>query len=93
MKNENGIGFSSLLGLTFIILKLCGVINWSWWIVLLPLYWWLPVVLLMLVVWINRKRQQVEQDAPKNNPPKRSKFQERLEEMQKQRDNYSLKNK
>jgi hypothetical protein len=32
------LSFSQLLGLTFIILKLCQVINWSWWLVLLPLY-------------------------------------------------------
>ena len=35
MNNEKttsgGIGFGSALLLTFIILKLVGVINWSWW--------------------------------------------------------------
>lgn len=33
-----GIGFLGLLGLLFIGLKLTGYINWSWWLVLLPLY-------------------------------------------------------
>lgn len=33
-----GVGFLGLLGLVFITLKLCGVINWSWWLVLLPIY-------------------------------------------------------
>ena len=33
-----GIGFPALLGLAFIILKLCKVITWSWWWVLCPLY-------------------------------------------------------
>ena len=33
-----GISFLSLLGVVFITLKLCGVIHWSWWLVLLPLY-------------------------------------------------------
>ena len=51
MNNEKttsgGIGFSSALLLTFIILKLVGVINWSWWWVLSPI--WIPVVLLMAV--------------------------------------------
>lgn len=28
----------SLLGVVFITLKLCNVITWSWWLVLLPLY-------------------------------------------------------
>lgn len=32
-----GLSFTSILQLAFIILKLCGVINWNWWLVLLPL--------------------------------------------------------
>jgi hypothetical protein len=32
------IGFLGLLALLFIGLKLGGVIAWSWWLVLLPLY-------------------------------------------------------
>lgn len=51
MNNEKttsgGIGFGSLLLLTFIILKLVGVIDWSWWWVLSPI--WIPVVLLLAV--------------------------------------------
>lgn len=35
---SNGIGFLGLLGIVFIVLKLCGVINWSWWLVTLPLW-------------------------------------------------------
>ena len=35
---RRGISFFSLLGLVFITLKLCGVIDWSWWWVLLPIY-------------------------------------------------------
>ena len=40
-----GLSFWGLLGIVFIVLKLCGVINWSWWLVLLPLYG--PCVLLV----------------------------------------------
>lgn len=32
------MSFFGVLGLIFIVLKLCGVIAWSWWIVLLPIY-------------------------------------------------------
>ena len=32
------ISFFDLLTLVFITLKLTNVINWSWWLVLLPLY-------------------------------------------------------
>lgn len=31
-----GVGFCSLLQIAFIVLKLCGVIEWSWFCVLLP---------------------------------------------------------
>jgi hypothetical protein len=33
-----GVGFFGLLALLFIALKLCGIIEWSWWLVLLPLW-------------------------------------------------------
>lgn len=40
--NENkatkGIGFFGLLQIAFIVLKLCGVINWSWWWVFCPIW-------------------------------------------------------
>lgn len=32
----NGIGFVGLLQIVFIILKLCKIINWGWFFVLLP---------------------------------------------------------
>ena len=34
----NGISFCGLLTIVFITLKLLNVINWPWWLVLLPLY-------------------------------------------------------
>jgi len=36
-KPRNGISFFEALTITFIVLKLCHVIAWSWWLVLLPL--------------------------------------------------------
>jgi len=53
MKNDSnnsnrGIGFASLLTLIFITLKLCGVIIWSWWWVLSPI--WISVSLLIVIV-------------------------------------------
>lgn len=45
MSNEKvvyqGPGLCTLLGITFIVLKLCNVIAWSWWWVLAP--FWIPV--------------------------------------------------
>ncbi|HDR2377111.1 TPA: hypothetical protein QCH88_004358 [Enterobacter asburiae] len=46
------IGFLGLLALIFITLKLCGVIAWSWWLVLLPLYFGVAVILFFFVVAI-----------------------------------------
>ena len=37
-KPRNGISFFEALTITFIVLKLCHVIAWSWWLVLLPLF-------------------------------------------------------
>lgn len=35
---SGGIGFTGLLTIVFIVLKLCGVINWSWIWVLAPMW-------------------------------------------------------
>lgn len=48
--SSGGIGFFGLLGVAFIVLKLCGVINWSWWWVLSPLWGGLALVLGILAV-------------------------------------------
>lgn len=42
---SSGIGFTGLLTIVFIALKLTGYINWSWWWVLSPL--WLPWVIIL----------------------------------------------
>lgn len=49
---NRSITFLSLLGLAFIILKLVGVINWSWWLVLLPLYGEFVIAILILLILI-----------------------------------------
>ena len=47
---RGGIGPLSLLGVAFVVLKLVGVINWSWWWVLAP--FWIPAVLALGLVVI-----------------------------------------
>lgn len=37
-KTNEGIGVAGLLGVVFVTLKLCHVIDWSWWWVTLP-FW------------------------------------------------------
>ena len=41
-----GLGVCDVLGIVFIVLKLIGVITWSWWWVLAP--FWIPIVLVIL---------------------------------------------
>jgi hypothetical protein len=61
MKNNNnnnggshGLGFMSVLAIVFIILKLCGVIHWSWLWVLCPL-WIQAVFWILLFLWVIKK--------------------------------------
>lgn len=44
----SGVGFFGLLAVAFIILKLTGYINWSWWFVLGPL--WMPIVFVLAIL-------------------------------------------
>lgn len=48
--SSGGIGFGSLLTVLFIGLKLGGVIDWSWWWVLSPL--WIGFSIVALVISI-----------------------------------------
>ena len=55
MNNKNttvsgGVGVCGLLGVAFIVLKLCKVINWSWWWVTAP--FWIPVAIGVLLILI-----------------------------------------
>ena len=50
--SSTGIGFFGLLQVAFIVLKLCNVITWSWWAVLLPLWIEIGIVIIILIVFI-----------------------------------------
>ena len=49
-QTSHEIGFAGLLTIVFIILKLCGIITWSWWWVLSPL--WISTILWVILVII-----------------------------------------
>ncbi len=61
MNNNNntsytGLSFLDVLLVVFIALKIAKVINWSWWLVLLPL--WIQiglVIIIMIVIYIISK--------------------------------------
>lgn len=49
MKDESiSIGFSGILFIVFLILKLTNVITWSWWWVTAPL--WITIALNILII-------------------------------------------
>ena len=59
--SSGGIGFCGLLTIVFIVLKLVGVINWSWFWVLSPMIFSISLTILILlivfaiVIWANSK--------------------------------------
>lgn len=48
--SSSGVGFTSLLAIVFITLKLLGKIEWSWWWVLSPIWISVSVGLLLLAI-------------------------------------------
>ena len=49
-KISSGIGFTGLLTVLFIGLKLTNVINWSWWWVLSPLWIDFALIIILIIV-------------------------------------------
>lgn len=57
MENQNhvasgGVGLLEVLTIVFIVLKLCGLISWSWWLVLMPLWIELGVIVVLLIILV-----------------------------------------
>jgi len=46
--SRGGVGFAGLLTVAFVVLKLTGVINWSWWWVLAPI--WISLALVVVFI-------------------------------------------
>ncbi len=79
--SSSGIGFMGLLFLVFLVLKLCHVIDWSWWYVTMPL--WGGTVLFIVVALIGLLGVAAVTSIKNTAPPKptKSKWQERAEQM------------
>lgn len=60
-KSSSGIGFFGMLQIVFIVLKLCNVITWSWWLVLLPTIISLDLIaiicIIAVIVYISKNRK------------------------------------
>lgn len=59
MEKENKVNVSSgfgwlstLLTVAFVVLKLCGVISWSWFLVFLPIIIDVAIILVLLIVYL-----------------------------------------
>lgn len=48
--SDGGIGVLGLLGIVFVVLKLTGVIGWSWWWVTAP--FWVDAALVLAILAI-----------------------------------------
>lgn len=46
--SSGGVGVVGLLGVVFVVLKLTGVIKWSWWWVTCP--FWIGLVIVLLII-------------------------------------------
>lgn len=53
---SGGVGFTGLLQVAFIVLKLCKIINWAWVWVLAPTWITTIAIVIVLIVFIFRDR-------------------------------------
>lgn len=60
--STRGLGLGGVLGVVFIVLKLVGVIDWSWWWVLSPFWisFGLTVLILLVAVVIVAIREVIK---------------------------------
>ena len=49
--SSGGIGFTGLLTIAFIVLKLTKVIDWSWWWVISPIWIGIALSIVFILVW------------------------------------------
>jgi hypothetical protein len=46
---SNPLPIGTIVFIVLLTLKLSGVIDWSWWLITLPLWWWIPCILLVII--------------------------------------------
>ncbi len=47
--SSGGLGLGAVLTVVFVVLKLCGLIDWSWWWVLSPM--WISIGLDLIIIF------------------------------------------
>ena len=62
--------FMTSLQIAFIVMKLCGAISWSWWLVMLPVLYLVVINILALLLILSAKtcwaRRLIKQGDPDN---------------------------
>lgn len=87
--SNTGSLIAGLLGVSFIVLKLCKVIDWSWWWITCP-FWGsfaLAIVFFIFSFLIASLSAKKTKEKLNRFPPKKSAFQAKLEQMQEQKKN------
>lgn len=46
---NNSPSISLIVFIVLLTLKLSNVIDWSWWLITLPIWWWMPLILLIVI--------------------------------------------
>lgn len=82
----------ALLQVAFIVMKLCGAISWSWWLVLLPILLVVVINVLVFLLYVfakrHKSRQLFKQYGTDNNLAIRlKKMQQEREELERERNN------
>lgn len=91
MANSNsnkGVGLGSILFVVFLILKLCEVIDWSWWWVTAPLWipfgFWISVLILCFLIAPTAAKQGLKEALGTKKPkdvPRSMSFNELCDEL------------
>ena len=82
--------FMATLQIAFIVLKICGVINWSWWVVLIPiiLFVIINILVMALVLCVKAyKKRILKKQFGTTNPLeiRMNQIQKQIEELERQR--------
>lgn len=85
--SSGGVGFTGLLTIAFIVLKLCKVIDWSWWWVVSPILISIGLCLLLLggmgiyYLWVSHKEKKEFQKRIEHNKSITDDLQKRFNEL------------
>ncbi len=88
--NQNGL-IVGLLGVAFVVLKLCKVIDWNWWLVTIPFWGAISIGIVFFIITLIIGLFAPKK--PESEPRLKSNFQKKLEEMEEHRKLAKYKNK